>query len=81
MSDRGWRRAFDDPIPIPGGRKLVTLRDAGRYITALPKATQNSPEWQPAAEALLLVVEHGGPTMFARIGIMKALNRGPRSGV
>jgi hypothetical protein len=26
-------------------------------------------------EALLLVVEHGGPTMFARIGIMRALNR------
>jgi hypothetical protein len=26
-------------------------------------------------EALLLVAEHGGPTMFARIGIMRALNR------
>ena len=26
-------------------------------------------------EALLLVVERGGPTMFARIGIMRALNR------
>jgi hypothetical protein len=26
-------------------------------------------------QALLLVVEHGGPTMFARIGIMRALNR------
>jgi len=25
--------------------------------------------------ALLLVVEHNGPTMFARIGIMRALNR------
>jgi hypothetical protein len=28
-----------------------------------------------AAEALLLVAEHGGPTMLARIGVMKALNR------
>jgi hypothetical protein len=26
-------------------------------------------------EALLLVVEHDGPTMFARIGIIRALNR------
>jgi hypothetical protein len=26
-------------------------------------------------EALLLVVERGGPTMFARIGVMRALNR------
>jgi hypothetical protein len=26
-------------------------------------------------EALILVAEHDGPTMFARIGVMKALNR------
>jgi hypothetical protein len=26
-------------------------------------------------EALLLVAEHDGPTMFARIGVMQALNR------
>jgi hypothetical protein len=26
-------------------------------------------------EALLLVAEHDGPTMFARIGVMLALNR------
>jgi hypothetical protein len=32
-------------------------------------------EWQAAMEALLLVAEHDGPTMFARIGIMRALNR------
>jgi hypothetical protein len=27
-------------------------------------------------EALILVATHGGPTMFARIGVMRALNRG-----
>jgi hypothetical protein len=27
-------------------------------------------------EALLLVAEHDGPTMFSRIGVMRALNRG-----
>jgi hypothetical protein len=26
-------------------------------------------------EALLLVAELGGPTMFARIGVMRAINR------
>jgi hypothetical protein len=26
-------------------------------------------------EALLQVAEHDGPTMFARIGVMRALNR------
>jgi hypothetical protein len=33
-------------------------------------------QWQAAMQALLLVSEHDGPTMFARIGVMKALNRG-----
>jgi hypothetical protein len=32
------------------------------------------PEWQAAIEALLLV-SRGGPTMLARIGVMRALNR------
>jgi hypothetical protein len=33
------------------------------------------PEWQAAIESLMLVAESGAPTMFARIGIMRALNR------
>jgi hypothetical protein len=70
-----WSRPFDDPIPPPRGRQLVTLKDAADYITKLPKAEHDAPEWQAAMEALLLVVELGGPTMFARIGVMRALNR------
>jgi hypothetical protein len=31
-------------------------------------------EWQAAMEALILVATLGGPTMFARIGVMRALN-------
>src|SRR4029077_19584863 len=38
VSDRGWKRASDDPIPLPAGRELVTLEDAGNYITKLPRA-------------------------------------------
>jgi hypothetical protein len=34
----GWKRPFNDPIPLPRGRQLVTLEDAGRYIMKLPKA-------------------------------------------
>jgi hypothetical protein len=33
-------------------------------------------EWQAALESLILVATLGGPTMFARIGVMRALNRG-----
>ena len=70
-----WDRRFADPIELPG-KNLITLRDAALYITKLPKAEHDAEEWQAAMEALLLVAEHDGPPMFARIGIMKALNRG-----
>ena len=74
-ADSGWKRSFDDPIPLPRGRHLVSLENAGTYITKLPKAEHDAKEWQAAMEALLLVVDLGGPTMFARIGVMRALNR------
>ena len=73
--DKGWHRRFDEPIPLLRGRQLVTLQDAGNYITKLSQTEHATAEWQAAMEALLLVVELGGPTMFARIGIMRALNR------
>ena len=60
---------------MPRGRHLVTLEDAGSYITKLPKAEHEAPEWQAAMKALMLVAMLGGPTMFARIGVMRALNR------
>ena len=34
-SKGGWSRRFDDPIALPGGRQLVTLENAGNYITKL----------------------------------------------
>jgi hypothetical protein len=68
--------SVDEPIPLPGGRQLLTLEDAGNYITKLPKAEHEAAEWQAAMEALILVATSGGPRMFARIGIMRALNRG-----
>ena len=70
----GWQRKFEDPIPLPGGRKLVTLRGAADYITNLPKKESDLPKWQTAI-AVLMLVSQGGPTMMARIGVMKALNR------
>jgi len=70
VANRGWKRPFNDPIPLPRGRHLVTREDAGTYITKLPK----SAEWQAAMEALIPVATLGGPTMFARIGVMRALN-------
>jgi hypothetical protein len=70
-----WDQRFFDPIILPNGRKLVTLRDAAQYVTKLPKAEHDAEEWQAAMQALMLVAEHDGPTTFARIGMMRALNR------
>ena len=51
------------------------MRDAARYITKLPKAKHDADEWQAAMQALLLVAEQDGPPMFARIAMMRAINR------
>jgi hypothetical protein len=48
-----WSRKFDEPIPLPKGRHLTTLKDAGTYITKLPKAEYEAAEWQAAMEALI----------------------------
>jgi hypothetical protein len=55
------------------GKKLFARRRALHHQT--PKAAHDAEEWQAPMEALLLVAEHDGPTMFARIGVMRSLNR------
>ena len=69
-----WSAPFDDPIILPDGRKLITLKDAATYITSLPKKESALPEWQTAIEVLMLC-SRGGDTMLARIGVLRALHR------
>ena len=45
MPDRGWSRAFDEPIPLPDGGELRTLNDAGRHVDALPRSMHQREEW------------------------------------
>lgn len=71
-----WSRAFEDPVTLPDGRPLRTLRDAGRHIAGLPKATQGRPEWQAATEALLMAAEDRGPLLHARVGMLRAIHHG-----
>jgi hypothetical protein len=60
-SKGGWSRHFDEPIPLPRGRQLATLEDAGKYITKLPKAEHEAAEWQAAMEALIPGRDVGRP--------------------
>jgi hypothetical protein len=71
-ADRGWKRPFDDPIPSPRGRQLVTLEDAADYIMKLPKAEQNLEEWQTAIGCLIGAAEGRDFMMHARIGMLRA---------
>jgi hypothetical protein len=71
-----WSAKFNEPIPLPGRKPLVSLRDAANHIMRLPKAERELPHWQAACEALILVAEEDGPVMLARIGMLRAINHG-----
>jgi hypothetical protein len=68
-----WDIHFPNPIQTPSGKFLITLRDAGAYITKLPKDQQGAQPWQTAARCLLQAVDNHGPIEFARLGMMQAL--------
>lgn len=69
-----WDRRFAAPIPVPKGAPLVRLRDAGTYITKMPKDQHVAKPWQTAMNCLLLVADKGGPIDFADIAIRQALH-------
>jgi hypothetical protein len=70
----GWKRPFDEPIPLPRGRQLVTLEDAGKYMTNTKGGAQ-SPGVAGCNGSIDPGRDVGRPTMFARIGVVRALNR------
>jgi hypothetical protein len=70
-----WSRRFDHPIVLPkGSNAIATLKDAAAYILKLPESEQQSPEWQAAAEAVMMAAEDRGPLMHAHVGMMLALH-------
>ena len=79
MPGKGWSTPFDDPIVLPDGRKLVTLKDAADYITKLPKAEHDREHWRLAVRLLLDAADHGGIVMMARIAVQRALNHGKQA--
>jgi hypothetical protein len=75
MAKNGWSRLFEDPVLLPNGRELLTLKAAADYIMKLPKAEQKHEVWLTAIEVLIMAAEGRGPVMHARIGVTQALNR------
>jgi hypothetical protein len=72
-----WSRRFDDPITLPDGSELKTLREAIAYLArTVPKAEQAMPEVLAAAETLTHAAEREIAWMFlARIAVLRAIHR------
>ncbi len=68
-----WDRPFDHPVLLPRGAPARTLRDAAEYIRKLPKAEHDRPEWRLAIQMLIDAAENRGPMLFARMGILRAM--------
>jgi len=67
---------FADPILLPDGTQLKTLRDAISYLArTVPKSQHDTPSVTTAADTLIYAAERGWPTMLAHIGVMLALRR------
>jgi hypothetical protein len=76
MADRGWKRRFDEPIKLPNGGKLVTLKDAIAWLAKeIPQSEHTMKEVQTSAHCVTEAAENGGPMMFARMGMLQAINR------
>lgn len=71
-----WSTHLFAPIEIAGRKPLLTLRDAGSYIAALPDREQRLAHWQTAAEIVLMVGERGGDPLMPYIAMMEALDHG-----
>ncbi len=70
-----WDSEFAEPINLPNKLVATTLRQVFAYISELPDAEQDSPEWQNARERILQAADQVGSIWFARIAIMQALQR------
>jgi hypothetical protein len=70
---KGWSREFEDPIDLPDGRTLITLEDPATTSPSFPRP--NIPLRNGRMMEAPILVARSGPTMLARIGVMRALHR------
>jgi hypothetical protein len=53
MAAKGWTRRFDEPIVLPNGKKLLTLKDAIAWLAKeIPKAEHGMKQMQAAAHCV-----------------------------
>lgn len=69
-----WSRRFEDPIKLPSGKTLRTLRDAADYIQKLPAKEAEKRHWQTAIRELLISAERGGIILLAQWAMLQAIH-------
>src|SRR5882724_8293828 len=71
-----WSRRFEEPIELPDGRKLKTLAEAMAWLAKeIPKSEHKMEKVQTAAHMVTRAAEHGGPMIFAQMGMLQAIHR------
>jgi hypothetical protein len=71
-----WDSSFPEPIELPGGVRLASLREAiVHLVNTVPSSERGTPVVLTAAELITSAAERGGPIEFARIATLRALNR------
>lgn len=70
-----WNLPFSEPIVLPDGLALATLRDAYDHLHTFPRSEQDTEEWKAAVYCLAEAAEHGGAIAFARIGAIRAMRQ------
>jgi hypothetical protein len=76
MPNQSWKSKFDEPIVLPDGRKLRSLKDAIAWLAKeIPNSEHTMPKVQTAARMVTEAAENNGPMIFARMGVMQAVHR------
>jgi hypothetical protein len=71
-----WDSRFAEPIELPSGVRLASLREAiVHLVNTVPSSERGTPVILTAAELITSAAERGGPIEFARIATLRALNR------
>jgi hypothetical protein len=71
-----WSKSFEEPNSLPSGTTIVTLCEAIAYLaTSVPAEEHTMRQVRAAAHCLTEAAESGGQMLFARIGMMQAIDR------
>jgi hypothetical protein len=71
-----WDSRFPEPIKLPDGVILASLREAiVHLVNTVPSSERATPVILTAAELITSAAERGGPIEFARIATLRAFNR------